>query len=49
MDVPRPSVLPQAIATLTKNEEIVLGPLKKGAVSLSEFEDLWAQFEAART
>lgn len=41
--------LMQAITTLFKNEDIVLGPLKKGAVSLAEFENLWAQFEAART
>lgn len=41
--------LPAAIATLMKNELIVLGPLKSGAISLPEFESLWAEFEAART
>lgn len=42
-------LLPEAIATLMKNEAIVLEPLKKGTISLAEFENLWAQFEAART
>lgn len=42
-------LLPHAITTLMNNEMIILGPVKSGSVSLAEFEDLWAQFEAART
>lgn len=49
--IPEPviAVLHDAITTLISNEAIVLGPLKDGTVSLSEFEKLWAKFEAART
>lgn len=42
-------LLAGAIETLMKNEAIILEPLKNNNVSLAEFENLWAQFEAART
>ena len=41
--------LPRSLGILQKAESIVLDPLKTGSVGLEEFEDLWAQFEKART
>ena len=41
--------LEAALDILQKSEAIVLDPLKKGAVGLEQFEDLWAKFEKART
>ncbi|MFD0915215.1 RraA family protein [Pseudahrensia aquimaris] len=41
--------LKRAIKTLFDSEAIVLDPLKRGKISLEEFEALWARFEAART
>lgn len=46
-----PDVLPLlegAIDRLIAAEAIVLDPLLRGAVGLTEFEDLWAAFEKAR-
>jgi hypothetical protein len=33
---------------LFSSEEIVLGPIRDGTVTLAEFEALWAAFEKAR-
>ncbi|MEO0496353.1 MAG: RraA family protein [Pseudomonadota bacterium] len=41
--------LSKAIATLQRNENIVLGPVKRGGVDLEQFETLWSDFEKART
>jgi regulator of RNase E activity RraA len=45
-------VLPKldaAIETLLRSEKIILDPLRSGTVDFERFEDLWAQFEKART
>lgn len=47
-----PKVLPKldaALDVLFASEEIVLGPIRNGTVTLAEFETLWADFEKART
>nr|WP_085865153.1 acyl transferase [Pseudooctadecabacter jejudonensis] len=47
-----PEVLPKlnaALDVLFTSEEIVLGPIRDGTVTLAEFEALWADFEKART
>lgn len=41
--------LPAAIARLISSESIVLDAVKQRSVSIEEFEELWAQFEKART
>lgn len=43
------AALPHAISVLMSSEAIVLDPLKNGPIDIDQFEDLWAQFEAART
>lgn len=41
--------LEAALDILQNSEAIILGPLKEGPVDLEQFEDLWVQFEKART
>jgi regulator of RNase E activity RraA len=41
--------LQAALDLLQKSEAIILDPLKQGPVGFEQFEDLWAQFERART
>ncbi|MFK8083436.1 MAG: RraA family protein [Granulosicoccus sp.] len=41
--------LPAAIDLLHSSENLVLGPIKAGRVSLADFELNWAAFERART
>ncbi|MBO6789421.1 MAG: RraA family protein [Dinoroseobacter sp.] len=41
--------LEAALDILQKSETIVLDPLKNGAVEFEQFEELWAEFERART
>jgi regulator of RNase E activity RraA len=46
-----PEALPKlsdALDVLFSSEEIVLGPIRDGTVTLAEFEALWAAFEKAR-
>lgn len=43
------AALPDAISVLMRSEAIVLNPIKNGPVDIDQFEELWAQFEAART
>ena len=47
-----PAVIPdlaQAIETLFRAEDCILGPASKGPMSYEDFEKAWASFEAART
>ena len=47
-----PAVFPdlaQAIKTLFRAEDCILGPASKGPMSYEDFEKAWAAFEAART
>ena len=47
-----PAVIPdlgQAIETLFRAEECILGPASKGPMSYEDFKKAWAAFEAART
>ena len=47
-----PVVIPdlaQAIETLFRAEDCILGPASKGPLSYEDFEKAWAAFEAART
>ena len=47
-----PAVFPdlaQAIETLFRAENCILGPASKGPMSYEDFEKAWAAFEAART
>ena len=41
--------LAQAIETLFRAEDCILGPASKGPMSYEDFEKAWAAFEAART
>ena len=41
--------LAQAIKTLFRAEDCILGPASKGPMSYEDFEKAWAAFEAART
>lgn len=41
--------LEAALDILQKSEAIILDPLTKGPIGFEQFEDLWAQFEKART
>ena len=43
------SKLSAALDVLFSSEDIILGPIRDGTVSIDEFEALWAAFEAART
>ena len=42
-------VLPDAIATLLENEQIVLGPAREDGFNWEKFQEAWAAFEKART
>ena len=47
-----PAVIPdlaQAIETLFRAEDCILGPASKGPMSYEDFEKAWAAFEVART
>ena len=41
--------LDRALQTLLASEAIILGPVTSGDVDLAQFEELWRQFEKART
>lgn len=41
--------LKQAIETVIASESIVLGPAREPGFDIDRLEEVWAQFEAART